>query len=47
MQALKLISDNYSILYNKDTHILENIHNFTFRVGVGSLSLVSLRDRKS
>ena len=34
MQALKLIFNNYSILYDKDTDIIENIHIFTFLGGI-------------
>ena len=38
--------NNYLILYNKGTHILENIHNFTFVAEKRLACVVSLRGGK-
>jgi len=40
MQAFSVTFNNYLILLNKDTHIIENIHNFTI-LDRGSSSCLS------
>ena len=46
MLAFSVIFNNYLILYNKGTHILENIHNFTFIAEKRLAFAVPLRGRK-